>query len=309
MRPRSLAQWSLLVLVGVGLLAPFLANDRPLIARTDAGWCFPAANGPAAAPDGTTWKQWWGRLDASPTDWALMPPWPMGPIEVSDAVCAPPSVRHPLGTDDTGRDVLARVIHGAWTSLLVAVGTVLLAAAIGVPLGALAGYRAFTWIDALVLRVIEVFLCFPGLFLALVAVAMLGGSPLTLTLVLGSVYWTRFARIVRGEFLSLREREYVLAARNLGVGPVRIIARHMLPQIRGPVLVVAAFGAAGALVVEASLSFLGLGPGLQHASWGSILAQGKEHVVDGVWHLWAFPALALVWAVLTLHALADRARA
>ncbi len=309
MRPRSASAWSLVVLVGVGLFAPFLANDRPLVARTADGLRFPAFSGAAVAPDGRAWKDWWSHADAGLGEWALPALWPMGPIEVSDAVCAGPTVRHPFGTDDTGRDVLARVIHGAATSLLVALGTVALAAAIGVPLGALAGYRAFTWIDALVLRVIEVFLCFPALFLALTAVAMLGGSPLTLTLVLASVYWTRFARIVRGEFLSLREREFVLAARNLGVRPWRILVRHLLPQVRGPVMVTAAFGAAGALVVEASLSFLGLGPGLQHASWGSILAQGKEHLAEGAWHLWVFPSLVLVWAVLSLHALAERARA
>jgi peptide/nickel transport system permease protein len=197
-------------------------------------------------------------------------------------------------------------VHGAGTSLLVAAGSVALALLIGVPLGAVAGYRAFTWIDAILLRVVEVFLCFPALFLALCAVAILGGSPLTLILVLGVVNWTHFARVVRGEFLSLREREFVLAARNLGVSGPRIVVAHMLPQVAGAVAVVAAFGAAGAMVVESGLSFLGLGPGLHLPSWGSILAQGKEHAHTGAWHLWLFPALALAGTVLCLHVLADR---
>ncbi|HLU40024.1 MAG TPA: ABC transporter permease [Planctomycetota bacterium] len=310
MNARRVAWASLAVLAGTGLLAPFLCNDVPLVARTADGLRFPAFAAlrgiPPAPPSGATWKEWWASAREDEGEWALMPPWPFGPNEVSREVLRGPSVRHPLGTDDTGRDVLARVVHGASTSLLVAAGTVALAGAIGIPLGALAGYHAFGWTDALVLRAIEVFLCFPALFLALAAVALLGGSPLTLVLVLGTVYWTHFARIVRGEFLALREREFVLAARNLGLSGWRIATRHMLPQVRGAVLVVGAFLAAGAMVVESSLAFLGLGAGLRTPSLGSMLAQGKEHAHVGAWHLWVFPGLVLTWAVLCLHVLADR---
>lgn len=313
MNARRAAWLALALTATAGGLAPLLCNDLPLVARTPTGWRFPAFAGwhsvPPAPPAGATWKQWWTDLPAAGGAWALMPPWPWSPNEVTPDVLARPSLRHPLGTDDTGRDVLARLVHGAGTSLAVAFGTVVLALAIGVPLGAAAGYCAFTWVDAVILRVIEVFLCFPALFLALSAVALLGGSPLTLILVLGVVNWTHFARVVRGEFLSLREREFVLAARNLGVSPVRIVCRHMLPQIRGAILVVAAFGAAGAMIVESGLSFLGLGAGLQVPSWGSMLAQGKEHAHAGAWHLWLFPALMLAGTVLSLHVVADsRAR-
>lgn len=309
MSGRRLAWWAFGFVLVCGGLAPVLSNDIPLVAKTDAGWRFPALatwrGVPPAPPAGATWKEWWAALPPESHEWALMPPWPFAPNEVTGDVLARPSLRHPLGTDDTGRDVLARVVHGAGTSIVVALGAVALAAALGVPLGALAGYCAFTWVDLVVLRLVEVFLCFPALFLALSAVALLGGSPLTLILVLGVVNWTHFARIVRGEFLSLREREFVLAARNLGLSPWRIVVRHMLPQVKGAILVVAAFGAAGAMIVESGLSFLGLGPGLHLPSWGGMLAQGKEHAHTGAWHLWLFPALALAGTVLTLHVLAD----
>lgn len=309
MTARRLAWWSLALLVLCGLLAPLLSNDVPLLARTRDGLRFPALIAwrgvPPAPPGGSTWKEWWATADPAAGEWALMPLWPWSPDETTAEIVARPTLRHPLGTDDTGRDVLARLLHGAATSVIVALGSVLLAGAIGVPLGAVAGYWAFGWADALILRLIEIFLCFPSLFLALSVVALLGGSPLSLVLVLGTVHWTYFARVVRGEFLSLREREFVLAARNLGIAPRRIITRHMLPQVKGAILVVAAFGAAGAMVVESSLSFLGLGPGLRVPSWGSMLAQGKEHAHLGAWHLWLFPSLALGWAVLSLHLVAD----
>ena len=309
MSARRVAGWSLVLLFVVGLLAPLLSNDVPLFAKTRAGWRLPALTAwrgvAPAPPSGNTWKDWWATADTNAGEWALMPLWPLGPNEVTAEITARPSVRHPLGTDDTGRDVLARLVHAAATSVIIALGSVLLACGIGVPLGALAGYCAFTWVDALILRIIEIFLCFPALFLALSVVALLGGSPLSLVLVLGVVQWTQFARVVRGEFLSLREREFVLAAKNLGIGPLRIIARHMLPQVKGPIFVVAAFTAAGAMVVESSLSFLGLGPGLRLPSWGSMLAQGKEHAHLGAWHLWLFPSCALIWAVMSLHVLAD----
>ncbi|MEZ5966117.1 MAG: ABC transporter permease [Planctomycetota bacterium] len=309
MTARRWAWVAFLVLVACGALAPLLCNDLPLVARTADGFRFPAfvalRGMPLPPPDGATWKEWWAALPDGGPQWAWMPPWPWSPNEVTPNVLAAPDLRHPLGTDDTGRDVLARLVHGAGTTLLVALGAVGLALLIGVPLGAIAGYCAFTWIDTLVLRVVEVFLCFPALFLALSAVALLGGSPLTLILVLGVVNWTHFTRVVRGEFLSLREREFVLAARNLGVSSARIVCRHMLPQVKGAILVVAAFGAAGAMIVESGLSFLGLGAGLHLPSWGSMLAQGKEHAHAGAWHLWLFPTLALATAVLSLHVLAD----
>lgn len=307
---RRAALWALALLAVVGGFAPLLAGDLPLIAKTRAGLQFPGVVAvlgyPVPAPPSeNTWKAWWYRHAGNDDQWAVLPLWPWGPLEVSPAVLERPSLRHLLGTDDTGRDLLARLIHGASTSLWIGLGTALLAALLGVPLGALAGYFAFGWLDALLLRLIEIGMCFPSLFLALSVTAMLGTSTWGLVLVLGLVYWPRYARVVRGEFLSLRQREFVLAARNLGVPTPRILTRHMLPQVTGQVLVAAAFGASGAMIVEASMSFLGLGIGLQQVSWGSILAQGKEHAHLGAWHLWAFPSLALAGTVLALHKAAD----
>ena len=299
-------------LLAVAVFAPLLANDRPLIARVGGELRFPAfatyLGDRSAAPGGVPWKRWWAELPEASDDWAVMPPWPYGPGEVDgDSIGSRPRLGHPMGNDDTGRDVLARVLHGTTTALVIGAGAVLLAFAIGVPLGAIAGYSG-GWVDVLLSRVIEVFVCFPALFLVLAASAFLGGSSIAVIVVLGVVYWTAFARIVRGELLSLREREFVVAARGVGVGVARLLLVHLLPCTRGPLLVTAAFLVANAIVVESTLSFLGVGVGLQGASWGAMLAQGRLHATDGLWHLWLFPAAALIFTVCTLHALADRWR-
>jgi peptide/nickel transport system permease protein len=297
---KRLAVWVLVGLVAVGLLAPLLANDLPIVARVGDEWHFPAFRSYLAehprGPQGQPWKRWWALLPESGDDFAVMPPVPFGPHEV---------VAHYLGNDDTGRDVLARILHGATTALWIALGAVLLAASIGIPLGAIAGYRG-GWLDACIDLLVQVFLCFPPFFFVLAVLAFLGQSLFVMIAVLGALYWVSFARIVRGEFLRLRGRDFVLTARSLGVGPLRIMCCHLLPSALGPVLVNAAFVAASAVVVEASLSFLGLGAGLGTVSWGDILMQGKEHAHTGAWHLWLFPGLVLVATVAALHTLAER---
>ncbi len=297
---RGLAQawaWSLFA---VALLAPLLANDAPLVARVGGALRFPAFGayvgrvepGPDPA-SGETWREWWARTDA----FAVMPIWPYGPLMERDLDRRnePPSPAHPLGTDDIGRDLLSRMVWGTSRAVLVGAGAVLAAALIGVPLGAFAGYLGGA-ADACVSLGIEVFLCFPALFLALSAAALLGSGPVAVIGVLGAVYWTSFARLVRGEFLSLRERDFVLAARGLGLSTPRVVLQHMLPQVRGPLRINAALLFASAVVVEATLAFLGLGAG---ESWGAIPARSKDPALRGVWHLWLFPALAVastVWA-------------
>jgi peptide/nickel transport system permease protein len=311
MRARA-SSLSLAALLAVAALAPLLANDRPLVARVAGALRFPAFasylgdRGPA--PGAVPWKIWWRQLGEDSGDWAVMPPWPNGPGEVDpDAINRGPSRAHPLGNDDTGRDVLARLVHGATNALVIGIGAVALALLIGVPLGALAGYRG-GWVDHAVSRLIEIFLCFPALFLVLAAAAMFGGSPLGVIVVLGSVYWTAFARVVRGEFLSLREREFVLAARGLGVRGARLVVGHLLPCSKGLIAVTAAFLVANAIVVESTLSFLGVGGGAGTVSWGAMLAQGRLHAAQGHWHLWLFPALALTVAICSLHGCAERWR-
>lgn len=227
------------------------------------------------------------------------------PLGDAAAIKAGPSLQHPFGADDTGRDVLGLLVRGAATACRTALLGALLALVIGVPLGAIAGFYGGL-ADFAVLRAIELFLCFPKLFFVLAVGAFVGPSTATVILMLGLLGWTSFARLVRGEMIAVREREFVLCARGLGIASLRVLVRHALPQARGSVLVMAAFACADAIVVESTLTFLGLGPGVQVPSWGSVLRQGWLYALDGVWHLWLFPSLVLVATVWALHALADR---
>jgi peptide/nickel transport system permease protein len=303
--------FALLVLF-LGLFAPLLANDVPLVARVHGRLCFPAFQDlfgdPPVGPDDLGWKQWWGRLPPGSSDFAWMPPWPYGPDEVDPKhFRAPPSLAHPFGKDDTGRCVLARLLHGASTVVVLGVPAVLLGAVLGTLLGAWAGYRRGL-VELLVLRLIELFLCFPTLLFLLFAAAFLGNSHLAMVLVMASLFWTSFARIVRGEVLSLRERDYVHVARGLGLSEGRILLRHLLPQLWSQIGITAAFCMANVVVAESTLSFLGLGPGQSTSSWGTMMRQGVEHAVVGAWHLWLFPAAAIVAVVIGCHLLADRLR-
>jgi len=205
------------------------------------------------------------------------------------------------------RSATTRLIHGTRTALGIGGFAVLLAAVIGTLLGALAGYRRGI-ADVLVLRLIEVFLCFPTLLFLLFASAFFGASWLGLVLVMASLFWTSFARIVRGELLSLRERDFVLVARGLGVSERRILWRHLMPLLVSQIGVTAAFCMAAAIVAESTLSFLGLGPGSAASSWGDILRRGSELAHLGAWHLWLFPALLIVAVVRCCHVLADQLR-
>lgn len=309
---RRASNWCALAVLFVGLFAPLLANDVPLVARAGGQWSFPAVadlfGTPPPGPDDLSWKQWWSRLPVTGDDFAWMPPWPYGPGETDPArFRQPPSLAHLLGCDDTGRDVLARLIHGANSVVWLGVPAVLLGAVLGTVLGAWAGMRGRT-ADVVVSRLIELFLCFPTLLFLLFAAAFFGDSRTGMVLVMASLFWTSFARIVRGELLSLRERDFVHVARALGVSEWRVLTAHLLPLVVSPVGVTAAFCMASAVVAESTLSFLGLGPGDAASSWGTMLRQGSEHAAVGAWHLWLFPAVAIAGVVVTCHVLADRLR-
>lgn len=308
---RSLPFLFAALVVLVGLFAPILANDVPLVARVDGAWSFPAFRelvGEAPpGPADQTWKQWWARLDPGSPDFAVMPPWSYGPLETDvDRFSQGPSLAHPLGCDDTGRDVLSRLVHGAAAAMQIGVPAVLLAGLLGCVLGAFAGMRGGL-VDAVVLRLVELFVCFPMLVFLLFAAAFFGDSRLALVLVMATLFWTSFARIVRGELLSLREREFVATARGLGVSERRIFFRHLLPQLQGQIGVTAAFCMAAAVVAESTLAYLGVGAAGE-SSWGTMLRQGGERAVFGAWHLWLFPAIAVVAVVTTCHTIADRLR-
>ncbi|CAH2601943.1 Di/tripeptide transport system permease protein DppC [Rhodovastum atsumiense] len=210
--------------------------------------------------------------------------------------------RFPLGTDALGRDVLAGLVHGARVSLLVGAAATLVSLLLGTTVGALAGYFGGRTDDVLV-RLVEIFQTVPGFILLIVVVAIAGPSVPAITGAIGLVAWPAIARLVRGEFRSLREAEFVLAARALGFGHAHIILREILPNALPPVIVMASVGVATAILMESALSFMGLGdPNV--ISWGSMIGAGRE-LLRSAWYLSAVPGLAIVVTVLALNLIGD----
>jgi peptide/nickel transport system permease protein len=238
---------------------------------------------------------------------ALLAPWlaPHNPAAVSlaDRLQPPLVAGHLLGTDALGQDVLSRVIFGARVSLLVGFSAVALSGLIGITLGLLAGFLG-GWVDAVVMRIGEVQLAFPTIILYVAVMAVVGPGLEKLIAVIGVVGWVQYARIERAMALSLRELDYVQAARALGASSQWIMLRHILPNTLGPLTVVASFGLASTIVVEASLSFLGLGVPPSVPSWGSMLADGRDYLRAG-WWVATFPGLALTLCVLAVNLLGD----
>ena len=311
-RGPRMSRWFAAAIVLIGVFAPLIANEVPLVARASGTWSFPAfaacVGEPPPGPGNLSWKQWWSRLRPDGEDFGIMPPWAYGPGETDPGLYrAGPSFLHPLGNDASGRDLLARLLHGTRTAVGIGLVAVGLAAVVGTLLGALAGFRRGI-ADVIVMRLIEVFLCFPSLLFLLFAAAFFGSSWLGLVLVMASLFWTSFARIVRGELLALRERDFVLVARGLCVSETRILFRHLLPLCRSQIGVTAAFCMASAIVAESTLSFLGLGLGSASNSWGSTLREGSDAAHLGAWHMWLFPALVIVAVVRCCHVLADQLR-
>ena len=218
----------------------------------------------------------------------------------------PPSLAYPLGTDDLGRDVLARILYGARISLLVGFVAVGIATFIGILLGALAGFYG-RWIDSLIMRFVDIMLCFPSFFLILAVIAFLEPSIWNIMIIIGLTSWMGVARLVRAEFLSLRERDFVVAARAIGARDTRIIFRHILPNAMSPVLVSATLGIAGAILTESALSFLGIGVQPPTPSWGNMLIAGKQ-TLGTAWWLSVFPGLAILFTVLGYNLLGEGIR-
>ncbi|WP_419803721.1 ABC transporter permease [Terriglobus sp.] len=224
-------------------------------------------------------------------------------IQLSARLLAP-GAGHLFGTDELGRDIFSRVLFGARISLGVATTVVALSLAVGVLVGAIAGFYG-GWRDTVLnLYVMNAFLALPGILLAIAFVAFLGPGMRNLVLALALTGWVNYARLVRAQVLAARNREYVEAARSLGASDLRILLRHILPNVAQPIIVQAAIGMAGAVLAEATLSFLGLGVPPPAASWGSMLNDARAHLFDDP-YMAAFPAIAVIVAVLAMSFLGD----
>jgi peptide/nickel transport system permease protein len=217
-----------------------------------------------------------------------------------------PSWGHPFGSDELGRDVLARLILGARVSLIVGLSVVSLSATIGTAVGAIAGY-AGGWVDEVLSRVMDVLLAFPGILLAIALVSVLGPSLTNVVLALVVIGWVGYARLVRGQVLKIRELDYVQAIRAVGATPLRVLLRHVVPATIPSVIAQGTLGMAGAIIAEASLSFLGLGVQPPTPSWGTMLDAGRSHLFDAP-HLTVFPGLAIALVVLGLNFVGDALR-
>jgi peptide/nickel transport system permease protein len=241
---------------------------------------------------------------------ALFAPWiaPQDPAAIDlPARLSSASHAHWLGTDELGRDIFSRVIYGARISMLVGSSVVLTSLALGLIIGSIAGYYGGA-IDRFVNVVLmNAFLSFPGVLIAIAFIAFRGPGIFNLVIALSLGGWVGYARLVRGQVLAAREREFVEAARALGASDLRIIVRHILPNVIQPVVVQSAIGIAGAVLAEATMSFLGLGVPPPTASWGSMLNDGRVHLFDAP-HLVLFPAAAVMLAVLSFNFIGDALR-
>ena len=240
---------------------------------------------------------------------ALGSPWiaPYDPIRqnLPDRLLAP-CAHHWLGTDQYGRDILSRLIYSSRISLSIGLVAVTIYVLIGTLVGSLAGYYG-GWVDGLLMRLTDIFLCVPTFLLILMVIAFVGPSILNIMVVIGLTSWTDVARLVRGEILSLKEREFIQAAKVIGLKDSRIILRHLLPNAMGPLLVVATLGVGGAILTESSLSFLGLGVQPPTPSWGNMLLEGKEHLTDA-WWLVVFPGMAIFLTVMSFNLMGEGLR-
>lgn len=237
---------------------------------------------------------------------ALLAPWlaPQDPgRQALEDRLQRPSRAHWLGLDELGRDIFSRLILGARVSVGVGLAVVLIAGALGTAVGLIAGYAGGR-VDALLMRATDVFMAFPGILLAIALVAVLGPALRNVVVALVVIGWVGYARLVRGQVLQLRAMEFVLAARAAGVGAFGVVTRHLLPNVLPTLVVQASLGMAGAILAEASLSFLGLGIQPPTPSWGAMINAGRSHLLDAP-HLALFPGLAILLTVMGLNFLGD----
>jgi peptide/nickel transport system permease protein len=293
----------ILILFGVALSAPFLASETPIYMVKDGRtYWFPNVVRYAALAntDFSSWKPGEG-------EYALRPLLPYAPERSNlRQRLQGPSPAHLLGTDDRGRDVLTRMLWGTRIAISVGFIAVGIAVAIGIVVGSIAGFYGGV-VDILVQRLIEIVMCFPTFILILSLIAFLPPSIYNIMVVIGITGWTGVARLIRGEFLRLRESDFATAARATGLSDARIMFRHLLPNALSPVLVSATFGVAGAILTESALSFLGFGVPPPTPSWGELLSQ-SQRFVDSAWWLVTFPGLAIFVTVTAFNLVGEGLR-
>jgi peptide/nickel transport system permease protein len=306
------------LLASIALGAPFIAGKRPIACRYKGEWYFPVTfhytgrENPAffLDPDGLIFKRPYGEVLAEDADsFAIWPVVRTDPLDPSgDEANLPPGSGHPFGTDSMGRDVFARIVHGTSTALLVGLLSMGIATAIGIIVGGLAGGLG-GWVDLVLSRLIDLTMSIPSIILVLFLVAVLEKPTIWHVMAaIGLTRWESIARYVRAEFLRLREAEFVLAARALGASRPRIMVRYLLPNSLAPVIVAMSFGIAGAILLESSLSFVGVGVDPLRPSWGAMLDEGCRGLFKDVvkpWWLIAFPGLAVFLAVLIYNLAGD----
>jgi peptide/nickel transport system permease protein len=302
-------------LFALALSADFIANDKPLVMKYQGELYFPVLKDYAVWLHIGQWQRQFQNIvykefvgdNFKPGDWVVFPPIRYSPnnIDLLTAI-KPPTREHWLGTDEIGRDVASRVIHGSRVSLSVGFVAVGIYIAIGVCLGAIAGFYGGI-VDIVVSRLIEIMLTIPTLFLIITVVAFLPQSLFNIMVVIGVTNWPTVARLTRAEFLKTKTLDYVVAARALGATSFRTIFRHVLPNTLAPIFVAATFGVASAILVESTLSFLGLGVPPSTASWGSILSSARTLMPTG-WWLTAFPGFAIFLTVTSYNLVGEGLR-
>ena len=235
----------------------------------------------------------------------MIAPYNPGQIDIENILTVP-SNSHIFGTDSLGRDLFSRMVYGTRISLLVGFIAVGIATLLGIALGSIAGYYG-KWVDTIIMRFIDIMLCFPTFFLILAVIALLEPSIVNIMIIIGATSWMGMARLIRAEILSLKERDFIYAERAIGASDLRIITRHLIPNAMAPVLVSITLGIAGAILVESSLSFLGIGVQPPTPSWGNILSEGKA-VMGAGWWMMLFPGLAIFITVLGYNLLGEGIR-
>lgn len=283
----------------IALFSFILANDKPIVMIENGNVSFPAVYSKAKIGD-------YKKYTAEKNIFAIFPPIPYSPYRTDIYNrFAPPSREHIMGTDDLGRDIASRMIHGAWVSLRVGFAATVITLAIGLILGMLSGYYGGI-VDIVISRFIEIIICFPSFFLILALISVMRPSVFNIVLVLGLFGFTGVARLVRGEFMKIKNMEYIEAAKMSGISNTKIIFKHMLPNAITPVLIYLAFGVSGAILAESGLSFLGFGVQPPTASWGQIMDIAQQDLRN--WWLFLFPGFAIFYTVLGYNILGETLR-